>query len=173
MLKLDLQKKPYWLELPAGIRVKVRPFTSALMNAAQLSVKKQIEALRDEHQLRREAGADLSDMPDIEDEDTRFGWSESMLVKAVARAAIIEWEGVLKPEADEPAPITKQTVSELMDVWFVAQEFWQKYSASLSRLEAEGNSSRLAANGTSGAGHHTALDVLPTISPAVEESQTP
>ncbi|TAE80786.1 MAG: hypothetical protein EAZ74_06080 [Alphaproteobacteria bacterium] len=95
MLKLDLQKKPYWLELPAGIRVKVRPFTSALMNAAQLSVKKQIEALREEHQLRREAGADLSDMPDIEDEDTRFGWSESMLVKAVARAAIIEWEGVL------------------------------------------------------------------------------
>ncbi|TAF38296.1 MAG: hypothetical protein EAZ66_06560 [Alphaproteobacteria bacterium] len=59
MLKLDLQKKPYWLELPAGIRVKVRPFTSALMNAAQLSVKKQIEALREEHQLRREAGADL------------------------------------------------------------------------------------------------------------------
>lgn len=149
MLRLNLKKEPYWLELPAGVRVKVRPLTTAIMSAAQSQTIKQIIAMRD---------ARKSDphVPDVDDEQTRHGLSESLLIKALARGAILEWEGVVQPDSNALEPISDQNIADLMDIWFVAQEFWKQYTAALSLLDAEGNSSRLAPNGTSAAGQDIA-----------------
>lgn len=35
MLTLDLPAEPYWLVLPRGVRVEIRPVTTAVMAAAQ------------------------------------------------------------------------------------------------------------------------------------------
>ena len=35
MLTLDLPIEPYWLDLPRGVRVEIRPVTTAVMAAAQ------------------------------------------------------------------------------------------------------------------------------------------
>ena len=35
MLPLDLPAEPYWLALPRGVRVEIRPVTTAVMAAAQ------------------------------------------------------------------------------------------------------------------------------------------
>ena len=35
MLTLDLTAEPYWLDLPRGVRVEIRPVTTAVMAAAQ------------------------------------------------------------------------------------------------------------------------------------------
>ena len=35
MLTLDLPAEPYWLDLPRGVRVEIRPVTTAVMAAAQ------------------------------------------------------------------------------------------------------------------------------------------
>jgi hypothetical protein len=35
MLTLDLPVEPYWLDLPRGVRVEIRPVTTAVMAAAQ------------------------------------------------------------------------------------------------------------------------------------------
>lgn len=156
MLRLNLQKEPYWLDLPADVKLKVRPLSTAIMSAAQSSVIKQITDWRQERKSRLEVGADVSDLPDVDDEETRLGLSEALLIKAMARGAVIEWQGVLNSAGDAPAAVNDQAVNDLMDIWFIAQDFWKKYTASLSLLDAEGNGYRLAASGTSAAGQDIA-----------------
>lgn len=156
MLRLNLQKEPYWLDLPAEVKLKVRPLSTAIMSAAQSSVIKQITDWRQERKSRLEVGADVSDLPDVDDEETRHGLSEALLIKAMARGAVIEWQGVLNSAGDAPAVVNDQAVNDLMDIWFIAQDFWKKYTASLSLLDAEGNVSGLVVNGTSAAGQDIA-----------------
>jgi len=149
MLRLNLQKEPYWLELPAKVRVKVRPLTTTLMSAAQSQVIKQIR-----------------ENDKITDTDEKLGLSEALLIKALARLSLIEWEGVLLPDDDAIAPINENTVSDLMDIWFIAQEFWKQYSNSLQLLEIEGNESGLEPSGISEEGQSIARAVLMPTSPA-------
>lgn len=163
MLRLNLKKEPYWLDLPAGVRVKVRPLNTAIMSAAQAQVIKQILAMRDSG----DRGA-----PNMDDDQIRLGLSESLLIKALALGAIVEWEGVMLPDSDGLAPITPQTTGDLMDIWFIAQEFWKQYTSSLSLLEAEGNASGLAAHGTLAAGQATAKGAAPKTSRAAGEKKT-
>ena len=166
MLRLNLKKESYWLEMPANVRLHVRPLTTAIMSAAQSQVIKRILAMREE----RKADPTL---PDVDDDQTRLGLSESLLIKALARGAVIEWQGVMMPDSDTPAPVTDQTVHDLMDIWFIAQEFWKQYTSSLFLLEAEGNASGLAVNGTTAAGRATATRARKRNSHAAGESHTP
>ncbi len=135
MLKLNLQKEPYWLDLSSEIRVRVKPLTSALMSAAQNYVIREATRLRESNNLP-------------EDESIKIGLSESLLIKALARNAILEWEGVLTADGTKIAQVTDENVSELMDIWFIAQDFWKNYLQPLSLLEQEGKSSELSPSGT-------------------------
>jgi hypothetical protein len=168
MLRLNLKKDPYWLELPAGVKLKVRPLSTALMSMAQSSVIKQISSWRQEHASRMDVGADVSEIPDVDDEHTRLGLSESLLIKALAHGALIEWESVMDESGTIPAPLSPKTINDLMDIWFIAQEFWKQYTNSLLILEMEGNDLGLAAHGTSAAGPDIAKDAMTKTSPAVK-----
>lgn len=165
MLRLNLKKESYWLDLPAGVRVKVRPLSTAVMIAAQTSVIKQIVDWRKEREARIEANGDASDLPDVDNDEIRHGLTESLLCKAMARASIIEWEGVMLPDKDDPAPVNNTGINDLMDIWFISQEFFKQYTASLSLLEVEGNGSGLVAAGTSAAGQNTAKAAATKASP--------
>jgi hypothetical protein len=166
MLRLDLKKEPYWLELRPGLRVRVRPLTTAIMTAADSTARKLVAELREERQLRIAAGGDLSDLPDLENEDAVSGLAASVMIKALARMSILEWEGVMRADSDEPAIINEQTVNDLMDIWFVADAFWKQYTRPLELLEAEGNGSGPARNGTSAAGPDTVESAGTSDSPA-------
>src|SRR4051812_43732848 len=130
MLRLNLKKEPYWLELPAKVRLLVRPLSTAIMSSAQSLVIKQITS----------------------QEVANPGLSESLLIKALGHSAIIEWQGVMNAEGTEPAPVNEQNINDLMDIWFIAQEFWKQYTSSLFLLEEEGNGLEPAVNGTSAVG---------------------
>lgn len=140
MLKLDLKTEPYWLDLPGGIKIKVRPITTAIMNAAQTNSRVALRAMHE--------GAPV-------DPQLRSGLGDSLLTKALANLAIIEWEGVMLPDGT-PAPVEEKTISQLMDVWIVAQTFMDVYIFQLKLLEFEGNVSAPAASGTSAAEAFTA-----------------
>ena len=173
MLRLNLKKEPYWLDLPSDVRVHVRPLTTAIMTAAQSSVIKQIKALREEIKLCEETGQSPLAFPDLESEQIRLGLSQSLLVKALAIAAIIEWQGVMQPDKDELAAINEKSVSDLMDIWFVGQDFWEKYTTSFTMAEYEGNASRPVVSGTSTAGLPTATGVPRKRSRAAKANATP
>jgi hypothetical protein len=46
MLTLDLPVEPYWLDLPRGVRVEIRPVTTAVMAAAQAAAARRLAAIR-------------------------------------------------------------------------------------------------------------------------------
>ena len=172
MLRLNLKKEPYWLDLPSNVRVHIRPLTTAIMTAAQAVVMKHIAALREEIRQHEETGRTPWTFPDLENEQTRLGYSQSLLVKALAVAAIIEWEGVLLPDSDELAPVTEQSVSDLMDIWFIGQQFWDKYTTTFMLAKLEGNASRPVVSGTSAAGLNTARGAKRKTSPAPKAKKT-
>jgi hypothetical protein len=71
MLTLDLPAEPYWIDLPRGVRVEIRPVTTAVMAAAQAAAARRLAAIR------------IAD-PDL-DPDMARGLSFAFLVKALAR----------------------------------------------------------------------------------------
>ena len=80
MLTLDLPAEPYWLDLPRGVRVEIRPVTTAVMAAAQAAAARRLAAIR------------IAD-PDL-DPDMSRGLSFAFLVKALARHAVTAWDGI-------------------------------------------------------------------------------
>ncbi len=80
MLTLDLPTAPYWLTLPRGVRVEIRPVTTAVMAAAQTASARRLSALR-------------AAEPEL-DPDMARGLAFAYLVKALARHAILAWEGI-------------------------------------------------------------------------------
>ena len=173
MLKLDLKKEPYWMELQAGVRVKVKPLTSALMHLAQAQAVRAMLAIQTERKARLATGTDAADLPDLENAHVRHSVSETVLVTELARHAILAWENVVMPQTQMPAEVTPDHIGELMDIWFIHQEFGKHYMRQMDLLEAEGNGSRPAANGTSAVGRATAGHVRKKTSPAAEAKPAP
>ena len=73
---------------------------------------------------------------------------ESLLVKALGKFAIIEWENVFKADGDAPAELNDANVEQLLDFWVIADEFLKRYVSQIALVKSEGNVSAPAANGT-------------------------
>ncbi len=115
MIRLNLKKEPYWLELLPGVSVQVVPLTSAIMSAASTS-----PALRD--------------LPPEADRDMRF----LVLTAEVAKLAILDWTGVTGPEGEDVAP-SPETVAALIDVPLIANRFEALYVTPGLLVSAEKN----------------------------------
>ena len=137
MLKLDIKTEPYWIDLPAKVRVKVKPMSTAIMGAAQAMMKTAY------NKMVESGDVDPSNDPQ------RVGIGQSLMVKALAGLSIVEWEGVQAVDSTDPAPINEQTISDLMDFWLIAQDFLSAYVTQFRLLETEGNVLAPAANGIS------------------------
>ena len=124
MLTLDLPTEPYWLDLPRGVRVEIRPVTTAVMAAAQSGSARRLGALR-------AAEAEL-------DPDMARGLAFALLVKALARHAVTAWEGV-GDAAGKPLPLSPEAVERLMDMDDMAAAFWERATAPVAAVVAEGN----------------------------------
>ena len=114
MIRLDLKREPYWLDLGNGVRVNVRPATTALVMAARVTALK------------------------AADEVTDAGTRSATLIKKLAELSILEWEGVGDSE-DKPAEVSPDAVSALMDLWPIADAFERLYLAPTFVLEQEKN----------------------------------
>ncbi len=145
MIHLDLKKEPHWLDLGHGVRLQVRPCTTALMMAA-----------RAEAQRATIASASGSEAAGIR---------TAALIKALARLAVLDWDGV-GDAAGTAVPVTLENVDALMDLWPIASAFESAYLGPALLLDAEKNASGPAPNGTSVAGPSTAAAVPRRTDPA-------
>ena len=138
MLHLALKREPHWLDLGHGVRVHVRPCTTALMMAAR-------------------AEAQRSPVPST-NETQAAGDRTAALVKALGRLAVLDWQGV--GDADgEPVPLTPEGVDALLDLWPMAEAFERLYLGPALLLDDEKNACAPAPNGTSAAGQDIAAAV--------------
>ena len=146
MLRLDMTRKPVWHDMPGDVRLKLLPITTALMAEA-----------------RRDPGvvAALETVPaegdDAETDPTAARATDEAVAipfaLALARLAIVEWEGVgdAKGETVEPGP---ETIPALMDIWPIFEAFQTRYVQKGLLLEQEKNASAPSQPG-SGAGART------------------
>ena len=59
MLKLKIQKEPYWLEIGYGVKVKVKPCTSTVFYQAKAYMNDKISQTVKQYKEAKEVGADV------------------------------------------------------------------------------------------------------------------
>ncbi len=126
MIRLNLTATPEWLDLAPGLRLLVGPLTTALMVSARADPA--IEALP--------GGASQEALA-------------LAMAKAVARRAVLDWEGV-GDDAGNIVPVTPEGIDALLEIWPVFEAFQTMYVAKGLILDAEknANAGRLAGLGS-------------------------
>lgn len=141
MLTLDLTNAPRWLDLLPGVRLKLRPLTTALMVSARSDAA--IQALP----------------PEATTEELAM-----IMAKAVARRAVLDWEGIGDAEG-KPVAVSPEGIDALLDIWPAFDAFQSAYIAKWLLLEQEKNASApLPTGGSAGA--------IATVQPAKGRART-
>ena len=143
MIRLNLTATPQWLNLAPGLRLLVGPLTTALMVSARADLA--IEALPETASTEELALA---------------------MAKAVARRAILEWEGVGDDNGDA-VPVTSEGIDALLEIWPVFEAFQTGYVAKGLILDAEKNVSAPSPTGPSAG----ATAIAPHVSGAAKTAQ--
>jgi hypothetical protein len=141
MLTLDLTNAPQWRDLIPGVRLKLRPLTTALMVSAR-------------------GDPAIGDMP----EGAATEEAALAMAKALARRAILEWEGIGDADSNPIAP-SPAAIEALLDRWPAFEAFQTRYVARALLLDAEKNGSAPLPSGTSAGATATARpaqDPVPT-----------
>ena len=125
MIRLNLTAAPAWLTLAPGLRLQVAPLTTALMVSARADPA--IEAL-----------ADTTTQEEL----------ALTMAKAVARRAVLNWEGV-GDAAGDAVPVSPEGIDALLEIWPVFEAFQTQYVAKGLILDAEKNVSAPLPNGRS------------------------
>jgi hypothetical protein len=132
MIRLNLTASPEWLELAPGLRLRVAPLTTALMVSARADAA--VEALPQ----------------DASQEDLALA-----MAKAVARRAVLDWEGV-GDDAGNIIPVSPEGIDALLEIWPVFEAFQTSYVARGLILDAEKNGSAPLPSGPSAEASDTA-----------------
>lgn len=115
MLTLDLTNQPRWHDLAPGVRLQLRPLTTALMVATRSDSS--VEAVPEE----------------ASDEERAVAFA-----KALARRAILVWEGIGDADGNpiDPSP---EAVDALLDIWPIFEAFQLTYVSKGLLLDQEKN----------------------------------
>ena len=116
---------PQWIDLAPGLRLLVGPLTTALMVSARADPA--IEALSEGASQEALALA---------------------MAKAVARRAVLDWEGV-GDDAGNIVPVTPEGIDALLEIWPIFEAFQTMYVAKGLILDAEKNVSAPSPSGPS------------------------
>lgn len=155
MIRLKINKEPYWLELDYGVKVKVKPCTSAVFYEAKAYMNSKLAELAKVYKVNKEAG--VTNELDIENPVKREALADKYLLIGLGIAGILEWTGVLEAEEDKAAPLTEAKIDELFsNFWAVAENFRHQYCGLQEILAAEKNASTPEPNGTLETGATTA-----------------
>ena len=125
MLTLDLSNAPRWHDLAPGVRVQLRPLTTALMVAT-----------------RSDPAVDV--VPENASDEERA----VAFAKALARRALLAWDGIGDADGNpiDPSP---EAIDALLDVWPIFEAFQLTYVSKGLLVEQEKNASALSPNGPS------------------------
>jgi hypothetical protein len=117
MLTLNLTDTPRWHDLAPGVRVQLHPLTTALMVASR-------------------SDPEVDTLPEAASDEERA----LVFARALARRAVIAWEGVGDADGNaiEPSP---EAIDALLDVWPIFEAFQLTYVSKGLLLEQEKNAS--------------------------------
>jgi hypothetical protein len=173
MIDLSQRAEPYELELPYGLKVAVRPLTTAGMAAAQAAARRAVEAIERQARQRSEAGLPLDGLPDLSAEGERDGFYQAQLIRELAVRHVTSWNGVELEGG--PAPPTPGNIAAVMDLYPVGERFFQEFTLRQVLLNAAKNGFGPSVAGTSSLaeGPNTAKPARRKGSPAPAASPEP
>lgn len=99
MIRMPQSKDPVWYDLGLGVRLKVRPITTAIVRAAS-------------------AAATGTDYPEADVLSVRM----AVFNREIAIRSVVDWEGVGDADGN-PAPVTTETIGAAMDMHQVDAAF--------------------------------------------------
>ena len=125
MIRINLSPEPQWFELGHGVRLQLLPLTTALMVATRSDPA--VQALE----------ADASN-------DSRA----AIFAAALARRAIVDWEGV-GDEGGTVIAVSPEGIDALLSLWPIFEAFNLLYVSRGMLLDAEKNGFAPSPTGTS------------------------
>ena len=132
MIRIQLSPEPQWLDLGHGVRLQLLPLTTALMVATR-------------------ADPAVQDLDAEASNDNRA----AVFAVALARHAIVDWEGV--GDADgKVLPVSLEGIHALLSLWPIFEAFNLQYVSRGMLLDAEKNGSAPLPTGTSAGATATA-----------------
>jgi len=165
MIRLSRPREPRTVALGFGVTVTLKPLSFAVYRAAIHSAERRAREMAAEVGLIEAAGGSILDIPEPHDRDGMRGLRDQFLLQALARHAIIGWQGVAD-EAGDPAPVTPEATDALICGHpLIAERFELEYLRDITELAVEGNGSGAAPNGTSAAAPATAETAAPAAQP--------
>ena len=149
MIRLQLSPDPQWLDIGHGVRLQLLPLTTALMVATRSDPA--VQALE----------VDASN-------DSR----EAVFSGALARRAVVDWEGV-GDEDGNPLPVTPEGIDANLSLWPIFEAFNLHYVSRGMLLDAEKNVSAPSPTGTSVGATATARPATPSRRPSARAKTAP
>tara|TARA_R110002096_G_scaffold9455_2_gene37343 strand:+ start:325 stop:762 length:438 start_codon:yes stop_codon:yes gene_type:complete len=141
MLTLDLTNAPRWHDLAPGVRVQLRPLTTALMVATRSDPV--VESLAE----------------GVSNEERAL-----VFAKALARRAVLDWEGIGDADGNVICP-SPEAINALLDIWPIFETFQLNYVSKALLLEQEKNVSAPSPTGPS-------AGAIATAAPAKRRAKT-
>lgn len=138
MIRLGLTTEPRWLDLGVGVRVQVRPLTTAIMESARQKANGEVSGLRAARDKIKAVGGDVVDLPQLDDPAVEAGELLARLVRALAQYSVMSWEGVCD-DAGAPLAPTPALIAELMDVPSMSKAFFDQYAETITERVREKN----------------------------------
>lgn len=139
-LNLSALNESRWVDMPQGVRLKLRPVTTAVRMAAQTAARTSLEGLDEA------ARGDAALM-------TGLGFQT--LLECLARYAVEDWDGVADQDGT-PLPVTPEALAALMRLEEIAHAFFVEVMRPAETVAMEGNVSGPAPRGTSAPARNTA-----------------
>lgn len=169
---MNLRTEPYWMDLPYGVRLKVKPLTTSTWNAASAwATREMLKVIKIQEELKA-VGKKDTDLPDLLTDENRRDYLETMIMKGCAVACIVEWDNIEDPVEDgKLCPLTTDNITRFVEDFRMGNAFWTKITSDYEKLLNEGNGSSLAQNGTSEEGTLIAEGVETEEMPVQEEKQ--
>jgi hypothetical protein len=147
MIDLAQRSEPYEIALPYGLKVTVKPLTTAGMAVAQAAARRAVEAIERQVRERTEAGLPPDGLPDLSAEGERDGFYQGQLIRDLAVRHITGWTGVELNGG--PAPPTPENIAAVVELYPVGERFFQEFTLRQVLLNAAKNGSGPSAAGTS------------------------
>lgn len=151
MFSLDMPTEPHWIDLPLGVRVRVKPIDGVTVSAARTFAFSCANTLIEQRKEREAAGTPTDDLLDLTDPALRDGFVKIQLAGALARYGALDWEGV-GDDTGAPLPFSKAGAERLARHPVMFEPFLDGCFAPAARVAAEGNASAPALNGSTDAG---------------------
>jgi hypothetical protein len=135
MIRIELSPEPQWLDLGHDVRLKLLPLTTALMVATR-------------------SDPAVQDLDPDSSSDTRA----AIFAAALARRAVVDWEGVGDLDGN-PLPVNDEGIDAVLSLWPIFEAFNLLYVSRGMLLDAEKNAFAPLPTGTSVGAKATARPV--------------